>query len=147
MQYAWRIVLAERVEQGTVCKRAAMAHAELPADDLPGFEVKHCRQIVPCAVIPQVGKILHPCARTGHAAIVHAVLWPAFVAWLRIWFQRILRHRYLWCGRLIGFTLFCPGSYRDTCERTDAPRLRFAPTELDGEPCDAVELVLLMGGQ
>lgn len=42
MQYAWRIVLAKRIEQSTVGESTTMAHAELPADNLPSFEVKYC---------------------------------------------------------------------------------------------------------
>lgn len=132
VQDSWRWVLAEGVRQGSERQFAAVPQPQRPAQYLPGLQVEYDGQIVPAAIEPDIGEVLHPGVGTCHAGVTLAVLRPGFVLETSIRLERVVRCRHFTWRNLAGTVLFAGPGDMDVSQITDAPGLGFAPIQLNG---------------
>ena len=125
-------MFAERVQERFMRQLARVPRAEPPADNLAGFEIQYDCEVMPAALEPQVGEVLHPSMRVNHAGIVEARPGPQLVAELRVALQGVRWGGNLCCCRPAVTALFGWGWHRYAGEGADASSLLFIPTEMDG---------------
>jgi len=120
-----------------------MSESQLPAEYSSGFEVKHDGKVVPLAVNPQVGKVLHPRIGIDHATVATASLRLGLVTQHCVLAQCVWRCRYLrYCPSAAMF--LTPPSNMYTCQCPDAPGFTLAPVQLSSQPANTVPRMFLV---
>lgn len=125
---------------------AAVAQPQPPAHDLPCFQVKHYRQVVPLALEPQIGKVLYPGTGVGHAGVALAVLRAGLVPEDGIVSEGIWSGRYLDRRRGRVFRLLTRPGNDNAGFGPDVPGLLLAPAKVQRQSAYSVEGMGLMGG-
>lgn len=146
MQDGRHRVPAQGIQEGRVRQIARMSQSKLPAKYASGFEVEHDRKVMPLAVNPQMGEVLHPRRGINHTTVVHAILWPCFIPEHSVWSECIVGSCNLWFS---AFATVLLASWRNGYARQSAnpPGFVLTPLKFSSKPTDTVAGMLLVSLQ